>query len=435
VTVVCRNNAVLRMLEGFLSARPQEGLAVFDGVPLHLRTVQEIRREPWVDFGCTGASDSLHDLLPVVRSRSFLWMQPFRWGNPERIHLRARGMITRDALATHPWMAGLGCPELAFSLPPPAEPDWARLGESRSLRVIRAALAANRRPEVALFPVYGLGAENVMGLTHLLLRNVLLGARNAQERGLQSAILVLDLSADTQPQAIARLRQTLDQQQEGWSRHVCTEVDEDPDRVQARIDRLENNGLLLVHAGGYKPQPVFDHVLGQSKLPSLFEGAGTGSRAVTLGRPFLQASNLSFRARQLGRQPRASEICYPFLKGFSSPLPYRCQKVADSVLLLKPAPSLLGSFLLDCARGEETIYRYFAAMAEHYGNPQHDRLLLALGLLELLRHHEGLRGQGRIPRWVYDEITGTTEETEPGQPGQASQAGQAAAARPEIARG
>lgn len=408
VTLVCRNRNVPEQLAGFLPslARPDAALA---GVPLRLRMAEEIRREPWVELGCTGASDSTHDLLPVVRSRSFLWMHPFRWGNPERIHFRERGVTTRDALTTHPWTADLGCDSLAFALPPPVEPDWESLPQTRSLQVVRAALAAGRRPDVALFPVYGMDGESTMGASHVLLRNVLLGAQDALRRGLAAAVLVLDLSPAVQPEAISPLRRALDSWDEGLGKRICTEVEEPPDSIRAKIAGLARGGLLLVHAGGYKPQAVFDYVLSQAKLPFVFEGAGTASRAVTLGRPFLQASNLSFKARQLGRQPRSFEIAYPFLKG-RWPLRRRLQRAADSVLFLQPEPSLLGSVLLDCAHGDAALLGYFAALAADHGDPRHDRLLWALGLYELLRRHRDLRGLGPVPRWEWDPINGTRDE-------------------------
>ena len=400
VTVVYDDPDLLRMLAGFLAVPSVSDGMLLDGVPLQFRSAGEIRREPWIDFGCTGACDARQDLSRKVRSRSFLWMQPYRWGNPERIILRSGGTVTRDALATHPWTADLDCRRLAYTLPFPAEPDWAGLGESRSLRVVRAALAAGRRPEVALLPIYGMGEGNSMGVSYLLLRNVLLGARDALRRGLDTAVLVLDLSVDVQPEEIGELRRMVDLREEGLSR-ACTDLEEDPARLQSKIDGLARGELLLVHAGGFKPQPVFEYVLSRAGLPFIFEGAGTAARAVTLGKPFLQASNLAFRARQLGRRPRSFEMSYPSLRGFRRSFPHSLQRAADSVLALKPAPELIASVLLDCARGGE-ILRYFESLRAVYGDLRRDRLGVALGLLQLLRGSGQWRGQGRIPSWSWD---------------------------------
>lgn len=408
VTVVYDDPDLLPMLAGFLAVPSVADGVSLDGVPLRFRSADEIRREPWVDFGCTGACDLRQDLSRKVRCRSFLWMQPYRWGNLERILLRSGGAVTRDAPVTHPWTADLDCQRLAFTLPPPAEPDWASLEESRSLRVVRAALAAGRRPDVALLPVYGMGQNSPMGSSHLLLRNVLLGARDAVRRGLGAAVLVLDLSVDVQPEEIRRLCKVLDIREEGSSR-VCTDLEEDPGRLQEKIDALARGELLLVHAGGFKPQPVFEYVLSQAKLPFIFEGAGTAARAVTLGRPFLHVCKQSFQARKVGRPPRSFEMAYPFLKGFGRSLPHSLQKAADSVLRLKPAPELIGSVLLDCARSHELL-RYFETLGELYGDPRRDRLRVALGLLHLLRSSRQWRGRGRVPSWSWDRIGERVDE-------------------------
>ena len=392
ITWVCRNESARALLAGFLA---REGFEI----PTRMKSLEEIRAEPWIELGCTGASDAGHDLSRRARCRTFLWMQPFRWENPERILCRTgyRAAATRDFIEAHPWTRGLGLSRSGLSLGPPSEPDWARLGDSRSVAVIRAALAAaDRHPEVSLLPAYSVGANGMLGISHLVLRNLLFGLREALDGGLESAVLVLDLSPDTRQDAIDRLKPILDRCRPGWSRETCTDVGEDVLRIERRIGRLRKGKILLVHTPEVKPQPLFDYVLSRAKLPPVFEGLGTEARAVTLGKPFLQVCQRTFRAWQLGRRPRAAEMSYPLLPGFSS-LPFRCQTAADTLIRLKPRPDLLGSFLLDCARGEERLHSYFEALAERCRDPRRDRLNLNLGLLELLRRFPSLRGRGLRP--------------------------------------
>lgn len=406
LTIVYRNENARRLLSGFLSSPGEGDGGPLAGLSVRLRSLEEIRQEPWIEFGFSGASDVRHDLSRLVRCRCFLWMQPFRWGNLERILCRqsSRSPVTRDTVVAHPWTRGLGLHEAGFSLPPPAEPDWPRVGASRATSVIRAALAADPR-KVALLPAYSMGAGSVIGVSHLALRNLLLGVQNALDRGLESAVLILDLSPDTCQEAIDRLKPLLDRHRPGWSGRTCTDVDEDSSRVEERIVELQKGQILLLHTPEIKPQALFDYVLSQARLPCVFEGLGTAARAVTLGKPFLQVSQRSYRAWQVGRRPRAWERSYPSLPGFSS-LPFRCQSAANTLARLQPRPDLFGSFLLDCTRGDSRLLGYFRLLAERHLDPRRDRLLLNLGLLELLRRFPELRGQGQDPGWRYDEISG-----------------------------
>jgi len=374
------------------------------GVAYRMLSEQEVQRESWIDFGFTGGSDrpSTEDMTGVVKSRYFVKLQPFRWHQDEVIQCNDSYLssTSTDVIGSHPAMENVEYENSWYPSDPIPVPDWSDVSGNRAAlkAVVDAALGTRRvsavhRQRLLLWPIYGIGSNNPFGEeTYRLLTNMVRGAAAARADGTwEGSVLIVDLSQD--------------RKEDGWKRayEQLTEHFEDVyvqqlESVPTLLGtmRLKSSGrpfIGICHISGGKPNDLMRYIYDICDLPPVFEGQGTASDVVPLGKPFLKPSMRYMAKQKVRLTPRPSDYDYMPLAGYETTAK-RWQEMANHLIEEEMEPAELVAFLEDAISPGSASDRYFKAVGSACGDPTGDRLTMALGLLGILRENSAERAKG-----------------------------------------
>ncbi|WP_440134761.1 LysM peptidoglycan-binding domain-containing protein [Chitinophaga sancti] len=144
---------------------------------------------------------------------------------------------------------------------------------------------------------------------------------------------------------------------------------------------------IFVISIGSVPQDVYNYFYGNSNLPGIFEGQGTSSMLISLGKPFMQVPKAGTNA----------SINYPSTLAASnfSGITQQCQEWVAALrdlkfhsFLKKKAASAAGNYTrtldvitnttLASITPSTDLYKYFAILGDYYQKDIHDKLMMGL---------------------------------------------------------
>jgi hypothetical protein len=243
-----------------------------------------------------------------------------------------------------------------FALPEPPDDVWGAKGDY--LPMLKEVMDTCNKAPFAVMPIYGFGGErgniihpsdNLCNMLRALLR----------QKGTRTVLV--DLSPDPQAKIDGDARNLLNGLDNGAELVArCTFVapDAKPDEAIKAVKAFHagDRDVLLLHAPGLKPKTVFDFILKHSRLPPIFEGAGTRTTMEALGIPFCHLSLIEEQDyRQAGKY--GADFC-------------KAIRAAVNQVLRAPAETDLNgfsAFLAACLSGEARDYFQLAALEDRDG--------------------------------------------------------------------
>lgn len=374
-------------------ARSILGGGELDGVPVRLRTWPgTFESFPRVAFAFSGAIDRPAFTFEKLNADCLVALQPYGWlGGPEALFVGKQPalVLTRGSQMTDPEVTPL--PEVRFPLPFCRLPftersssggDTVQTATTMPDRVVTTLLDAVRRSaqsDAPLFlcPLYGMGKGQPMGdhgetvwfnVGHALLE---------LHRRCGIRVILLNVSLDMGESASGVWPRV---QKELKGAEVFTEAITHLEGLTPVLEAAVVAPLTVCTVTGGKSQWVMDRVYRESALPPIFEGQGSLTQVLCMGRPFLKVS-----MRATPNSPWTSDyLPAPGFEGMDEAL----QQTANLIIERKGDPAARAeqlALLMIQMFKPGTVQRYFEQCRRMVVSPAFDRLAWAMEALAELR--------------------------------------------------
>jgi hypothetical protein len=152
------------------------------------------------------------------------------------------------------------------------------------------------------------------------------------------------------------------------------------DQIQRFIRNPDNRGRILLSLTGAVEQPVFDTFLAHCNLPFIFEGAGTLSLALNLGKPYIRllGNDQHKRYYPTPSEDHAFDRDIARLSMLGSDLALKCDKATSDNLYY---------YFLHTMLNKVESTRYFKRLRSYYHRVQMDKVFLALAAQAVIDHN------------------------------------------------
>ncbi|WP_083729552.1 LysM peptidoglycan-binding domain-containing protein [[Flexibacter] sp. ATCC 35208] len=158
------------------------------------------------------------------------------------------------------------------------------------------------------------------------------------------------------------------------------------DQITDALTTATNKKIFVISIGSV-PQDIYNYFYGNSNLPGIFEGQGTSSMMISLGKPFMQVPKKGTNAA----------INYPSTLAASnySAITQQCQEWVAAIrdlsfhpFLKKSAPSapvvytntlnVITTSTLQSINISSDLHKYFTNLGNYYQKDIHDKLMLGM---------------------------------------------------------
>lgn len=348
--------------------------------------------------GSEAKPEELEGRLATANCRYYLQLQPWNWKSLDRLFYvpPGDGPTVTVTLDGQPSLAGADYSFCAYTEPTPARDNalWDLYGALPrfTARVAMAKLIDDAAAGKYVVPSYGLGSRSDKWSA---LVTLVLGSLAAQDqmslRGLPMQPIVLlvcdSMSADDWPLLRGWLEGTTDDEdypdelrefvlENKIAKRIGLQHTDDVKLLGEQLGMTVGNRVLVVGMPGC-PDEIFRYFYARATvLPGVFEGRGTQNLLLNLGTRYLCTSpegypSAYFNAVTPPPAQRATAVVSQ-LQGLTSR--YR---QADTTRF---PSALYGAALCDLLLDDDAR-DYFAALRASYGNPQRDKLRMALRYL------------------------------------------------------
>ncbi|GAA3927861.1 LysM peptidoglycan-binding domain-containing protein [Chitinophaga oryziterrae] len=162
--------------------------------------------------------------------------------------------------------------------------------------------------------------------------------------------------------------------------------------ITAALDGAGNKQLFVISIGSV-PQDVYNYFYGNSTLPGLFEGQGTSSMVISLGRPFMQVPKKGTNdATNYPSSLAASN--YSDIAQYCKTWVTSLRDLSFDAFLKKKAPSnpkvyldtlaIITTATLRAVNPAHILNQYFATLGNYYQKDIHDKLMIGLVAVDAL---------------------------------------------------
>jgi hypothetical protein len=277
------------------------GGATLDGVRVEVTTFGRFFDPARVNFAFSGAVDDPEVTFGRINALCFIGLQPLGWAGGAEI---AMGLTKKVILSRSSKQFALpATTEMRFPMPfnrlPFAEKARADAAASPATNApdrlvsdildrAEASLTGAAARQVAVCPIYGMGVGQPMeALGDVVWSNVIRAlVKIARTPRLPGGVVLLNLSKDLGSSGGLW---------PGLKRDFARDVlvfDKlvDADDVATCFRRLEDDAIKLcvLTVGGDKDQRTMDRAYRTCRLPPIFEGQGSLTQVLSMGRPFLK---------------------------------------------------------------------------------------------------------------------------------------------------
>lgn len=350
----------------------------------------------------SGGSDAgeteLKTRLAAANCTFYLQLQPWNWKQADLLIYKGQGGTpTVVPLRAQASLRGSQLTWCAYTSPAVARDDklWDLYGALPRFqtRVAMAKLLADAAPGKYVLPVYGLERMNMWGaLLTLVLGGVtaqdLMSSRKIPVRPI--VLLVFNSIGDSDwwpllGEYMAGTATTEDYpevlkdyvQQHQIAKRVILNygLKDNPAALSKQLASLTGNQLLAVGMEG-TPDEIFRYFYSTASLPFVFEGRGTQSLALNLGRPYLCSEPTGYPSAFFDdTTPPAAAIAQTAVLTLN--------RLDSAYEKLDPAtwPSAVFADSLCKLIQDQQAIDYFAALGKVYGAPQNDKLRMTLRFL------------------------------------------------------
>jgi hypothetical protein len=391
-----------------------------EGATVRLVPLRRAGSLPKVSLGLTGGADFSRRFAELARTRTFLRLQPYRWADMwvscrDDLQFEGGGTDTDIPLPSMPDL-GPRFAERSFHVPVPGSPWLARQRPpSPRERAVEELLNDADDGRVRIWPIYG-----VRTTVHARLRQpagdtlftLACAALAYQDKhpGPPIVIMLLDRIDPRAPERpLIRLKALLaggrTQSEEdgdraanpcrvafvrqlGCERRVQLIGSRAASRPPVEGARMRAHSAAPVQVLNIGPlsASMFRRSFATAGLPPLFEGAGTASVALSVGRPYLHVAREEFMSGEVGRMPASlyptAYVRHPDTDRLALASQQAANVVTEPLERWPPSDNpaeRLARFLAAVEPGSEhELAQYFRRVTETYQDPAHDRLRLGL---------------------------------------------------------
>jgi hypothetical protein len=256
---------------------------------------------------------------------------------------------------------------------------------------------------IDFFPIY-FSEGRILGSSDMFLFNLITGVLKAKQKNPSRnkpcvALMLAELNNSVYT-SFNRLINEEIEDQPLLTRYIAQQVRPKTDRfrvlaanattndIEDAIARVGKDGIVVVRLGRVQ-QFVFQYLFSVSTYPCVFEGEGSASLILNIGRPFFHLVSSDLSGMEEAIQKNQLYPTLPFGSG-SGPIAQLAHK--DSLALVQTEEqwelllrdfnmtpdSVIGEFIYYSYLTGAGLQRYFGSFRPFYHNPQEDKFLVAL---------------------------------------------------------
>lgn len=370
-------------------------------VPVEVLVLSKSTSLSQVDYAFSGAVDRPETTFPRLKARSFIGLQPYGWAGGAEMVIQAadkdmKFTVLSQASSMNAWKAmdqsffPLEFKRLPFTeeaeaseaFVPKEVPD-----KLVTLLLDAAKSSATAKVPIHICPIYGMGKGQPMEGYRRQVWTNLVSALAPVAHSLGSNVILLNLSLDLGSDA-EKTWGDVKQAFKGSKDVAIFDQLLDQNTVGSVLDAFKGGARVCVcTVGGSKSKQLMDRAYRESTLPPIFEGQGSLTQIMSMGRPFVKCS---LRAAQDPSWP-SDYLPIPGLEDMDLYI----QRVANSIIedwkeeAFEHRAELAELFVLMYQR-ESKIGQYFDACRKMVTNLAFDRLAWAAEVLDRFTEIKGI---------------------------------------------
>lgn len=376
-------------------------------------------------LGFSGALDSPEyifdnsapDLISWLKLDNFLLIQPFRWREEEAVNaVYNYDFVNKQTTKIACFDDNRDLPEFEdlcnyISVESPYDADWELLQKKHEQKYLwtQAVIKIAENETAHISPIYFTQNRTATQPPYSLIFNLIMGILKAlSDKNKKTIVVMLGSFEPEHYAALDRLLKEGKYEKEGEEKDVSLSLKQlivdlkanervaimpvdDAGGVEERLGRLPKDGVLVVPLGSLDkqikglPRSIFNYIFSKATLPCAFEGKGTASLVLNLGKPFFQLTSFD-----VVRETAEIPSLYPTLSKTQTSAARECRSVSR-LLDIEPgqyAPAhcdRIASFITETcnieATSNVTLKSYFDALRTYYHMLENDKLVAALSYL------------------------------------------------------
>lgn len=371
------------------------GGSSLDGVPVEVTTFGVMFNPSKVDFSFSGAIDDPVATFRRINTTCLIGLQPYGWAGGAEIALAGEKMVILSKGSKHgalpetkPSLFPMPFNQLPFTEKASAAPssDWVptkppdltvkRILDTAQTSLSKPADMPAKSERVYVCPLYGMGKGQPMeALGAQVWINIGTAlSRIARTKGLPGAVLLLNLSKDlgSSPTLWQDVKKAF--AQDPGVKVIDTLIS--ANQVDGVLKELQGGlKLCICTVGEDKDQRTMDRAYRECSLPPIFEGQGSLTQVMPMGRPFIKYSS---RAAVDPTWP-ADYLPVPGFETLVAGLQKVCNAVGEkgSSQTLGSALDGLSGLFLQMLDPQSIVSHYFRECRKVVVDDRFDRLLWA----------------------------------------------------------
>ncbi|WNG17051.1 hypothetical protein [Cystobacter fuscus] len=383
-------------------ARSIIGGKTLDKVAVEVTTFGRWFSPSRVNFAFSGAVDAPEVTFRRLNSQCFIGLQPYGWAGGAEVSMTGdKQVILAKAckLMAAPVTTQISFPvsfnRLPFTESDASSNDWVPqkapdLTVKKILDYARGSLRLksprpHQGPRVYVCPIYGMGKGQPMEeLGAKVWTNVGTAlARIARTKGLPGGVLLLNLSKDTgsNPQVWRAVKQH-------FASDALVKVLDNPisfDDVDDIFEEFEKGlKLCICTVGGDKDQLTMDRAYRECPLPPIFEGQGSLTQVLSMGRPFIKYSSRA----AVDAAWTSDYLPVPGYDNAVVSMQKLCNAIGETLDFKKPiSPDDLCGLFLQMVDPDSLLSSYFRECRKMAVDTRFDRLAWAAEALTRMNSH------------------------------------------------